>query len=180
MGWQAGRPGQQRRQRDRLRARGRPAPRGEKLIKETDARFAAFRKHHPEVAKQVALVVDAGEAPKTYYPFSSEDPRGQFLRELGYQPSPRIDKLAGNTFGTEVSKERVDLLDVDRLFLLIDAPARERLDKDALFGKLGVARERRITDLPYYTSNQLGAALAFNSVLSIPYALDGIDESLSE
>jgi iron complex transport system substrate-binding protein len=153
---------------------------GERLIKDTESRFAAFRKAHPEAADEVALVVDAGEAPKTYYPFSSEDPRGQFLRELGYKRSAQIDKLSGDTFGTEVSKERVDLLDVDRLFLLIDAPARKRLSQDALFGGLAVAREKRVTDLPYYTSDQLGAALAFNSVLSIPYALDGIEKSLAE
>ena len=153
---------------------------GEQLIKDTDARFAAFRKAHPEAADEVALVVDAGEAPKTYYPFSSEDPRGQFPRELGYQRSAQLDKLSGDTFGAEVSKERVDLLDVDRLFLLIDAPARKRLSQDALFSELAVAREKRVTDLPYYTSDQLGAALAFNSVLSIPYALDGIEKSLSE
>jgi iron complex transport system substrate-binding protein len=156
------------------------AEEAERLIEETEARFAAFRKAHPETAEQVALVVDAGTAPKSYYPFSSKDPRGQFLRELGYQPSARIDKLAGKTFGAEIAKERVDLLDVDRLFLLIDAPARKRLDGDALFKRLDVAREGRVTDLPYYTSTQLGAAVAFNSVLSIPYALDGIGKSLGD
>ena len=36
---------------------------------------------------------------------------------------------------------------------------------DALFNRLDVARERRVTDLPYSTSNQIGAAVAFNSVL---------------
>ena len=152
---------------------------GERLIQETEARFAAFRKAHPEAAKETALVVDAGTAPKSYYPFSSKDPRGQFLDELGYQPSER-DRQARRQdgFGAEIAKERVDLLDVDRLFLLIDAPARKRLDKDALFNRLDVARERRVTDLPYYTSNQIGAAVAFNSVLCIPYALDGIENSL--
>jgi iron complex transport system substrate-binding protein len=152
---------------------------GEGLIEETEARFAAFRKAHPEAAEQTALVVDAGTAPKSYYPFSSKDPRGQFLRELGYKPSAKIDKLAGKTFGTEVAKERVDLLDVDRLFLLIDAPARKKLDGDELFNRLDVAREKRVTDLPYYSGTQLGAAVAFNSVLSIPYALDGIEKSLT-
>ena len=151
---------------------------GETLIEQTEKRFAAFRKAHPETAKETALVVDAGTAPKSYYPFSSKDPRGQFLGELGYRPSAKIDKLAGKGFGHEVSKERVDLLDVDRLFLLIDAPARKKLDADELFGRLDVAREGRVTDLPYYTSTQLGAAVAFNSVLSIPYALDGIGKSL--
>ena len=151
---------------------------GEKLIEQTEARFAAFRKAHPEAAREIAVVADAGEAPKTYYPFASADPRGQFLTELGYKPSARIDKLAGKTFGAEIAKERVDLLDVDRLFLLIDAPARKRLARDDLFNRLAVAREDRVTDLPYATGTQLGAAVAFNSVLSIPYALDGIDESL--
>lgn len=151
---------------------------GEKLIRDVDAQFAAFRKAHPEVAKQQALVVDAGQAPKSFYPFSSTDPRGQFLRELGYKGSPAIDKLAGHGFGAEVAKERVDLLDVDRLFLLIDAPARKRLDADALFNRLAVAREGRVTPLGYYTGDQLGAAVAFNSVLSIPYALKGIAAQL--
>ena len=151
---------------------------GEKLIEETEARFAAFRKAHPETAEQTALVVDAGTAPKSYYPFSSRDPRGQFLSERGYKPSTKLDKLIGNGFGTEIAKERVDLLDVDRLFLLIDVPARTKLDGDELFNRLDVAREKRVTDLPYYTSTQLGAAVAFNSVLSIPYALDGIGKSL--
>jgi hypothetical protein len=73
----------------------------------------AFRKAHPEAAGQTALVVDAGTAPKSYYPFTSSDPR-----------------------------------------------------------------EQRVTDLPYYSASRLGAAVAFNSVLSIPYALDGIGKSL--
>ena len=153
---------------------------GEQLIRDVDAKFAAFRKAHPEAARQEALVVDAGQAPKSYYPFSSSDPRGQFLRELGYKGSPAIDRLAGHAFGAEVAKERVDLLDVDRLFLLIDAPARKRLDADALFNRLDVAREGRVTALGYYSGDQLGAAVAFNSVLSIPYALKGIAAQLGE
>jgi hypothetical protein len=68
----------------------------------------------------------------------------------------------------------------DRLFLLIDAPARKKLDGDDLFNRLAVAREHRVVDLPYATTTQLGAAVAFNSVLSIPYALDGIGKSLTE
>jgi iron complex transport system substrate-binding protein len=159
------------------KAVGRVA-KGEKLIAGVDAQFAAFREAHPEAANQEALVVDAGQAPKSYYPFSSADPRGQFLAELGYKGSPAIDKLAGHTFGTEVAKERVDLLDVDRLFLLIDAPAKKRLDADALFNRLEVAKSGHVTALGYYSGDQLGAAVAFNSVLSIPYALKGIAAQL--
>ena len=151
---------------------------GDKLIADVDARFAAFRKEHPELAGEEALIVDAGTAPKSYYPFTSTDPRGQFLTALGYKGSAAIDKLAGKTFGAEIAKERVDLLDVDRLFLLIDPQAQKRLDADVLFNRLAVAREGRVTALPYYTSTQLGAAIAFSSVLSLPYALDGVAAAL--
>jgi iron complex transport system substrate-binding protein len=151
---------------------------GEALIRKVDEDFAAFREAHPELAEQTALIVDAGTAPKSYYPFASSDPRGRFLSELGYKSSPEIDRLAGDGFGTEVAKERVDLLDVDRLFLLIDPPAQRRLDADALFKRLDVAREGRVTALPYTSSNRLGAAVAFSTVLSLPYALEGIDAAL--
>jgi len=153
---------------------------GEKLIRSVDERFADFRAEHPELAGQEALIVDAGTAPKSYYPFASADPRGRFLSELGYKGSAEIDELAGNGFGTEVAKERVDLLDVDRLFLLIDPPAQKRLDADALFNRLEVARKGDVTPLPYTSSDQLGAAVAFSSVLSLPYALDGIEAALAE
>jgi iron complex transport system substrate-binding protein len=152
---------------------------GERLIRDVEARFAAFREDHPEVAGKTALVVDAGTAPKSYYPFTSGDQRGQFLRELGYKGSAEIDRLAGDSFGFEVSRERVDLLDVDRLFLLIDPPAQKRLAGDALFQRLAVARQGRVTALPYYSAPHLGAAVAFNSVLSLPYAIDGVEKALA-
>ena len=47
---------------------------GEKLIEETEARFAAFRRAHPETAKQTALVVDAGTAPEELLPLQLEGP----------------------------------------------------------------------------------------------------------
>ncbi len=148
---------------------------GEKLIDKVDGQLAAFREAHPELAKQTATIVDAGQAPKSFYAFSDKDPRGQFLGELGFKPAARLNTRIGKSFGTEISQERIDLLDVGRLFMLIDPPARKRLDKDALFNRLPVAREDRVTDLPYYSSTKLGAALAFNSVLSIPYALRGFE-----
>jgi len=37
-----------------------------------------------------------------------------------------------------------------------------------------------VTNLPYYSSPHLGAAVAFNSVLSIPFALKGIAAKLEK
>jgi iron complex transport system substrate-binding protein len=150
----------------------------ENLIADLEERFAAFRDSHPELQGKTALVVDAGTAPRSYYPFASTDPRGQFLGELGFAGSREIDRLAQDGFGAEISSERVDLLDVDYLFLLIDPGARRRLDDDPLFNRLKVARKGNVISLPYYSSTQIGAAMAFNTVLSIPYALQGIGEAI--
>jgi hypothetical protein len=53
-------------------------------------------------------------------------------------------------------------------------------DRHELFNRLDVAKDGRVTDLAYNTSDELGAAVAFNSALSIPYAVDGIEKSLGE
>jgi iron complex transport system substrate-binding protein len=155
------------------RAVGKEA-RANELIAGIERRFADVRRRHPEFADQTAVVVDAGTAPKAYWAFASDDPRGQFMRDLGFKPSPAIDKTAGDKFGFELSPERLELLDVDRLVLLVDPKPAARLKADRLFRSLKVAREERVTYLRYYTDPPVGAALAFNSVLSIPYGIDGV------
>lgn len=148
--------------------------RAEQLIAGIEKRFAAVRREHPEFARESAVVVDAGGAPKKYYPFKSTDPRGRFMAGLGFKPAPTVDKAIGDSFGTELSPERVKLLDVDRLVMLIDPKQERALNKDRLFNSLRVAREKRVVPLRYYTDPPVGVALAFNSVLSIPYGIDGI------
>jgi len=150
----------------------------EELITETDQLFADFRKQHPEFAQQTAAIADAGAAPKNVYAFAESDPRGQFLHDMGFKASTKLVKRMDG-FGMEVAHERFDLLNVDRLFLLIDPPARRRLERDALFNRLPVARDGRVTNLAYYSADQLGAALAFNTVLSIPHALRELDAQFS-
>ena len=51
---------------------------------------------------------------------------------IGSEPEECIDKLAGKSFGTEVAKERVDLLDVDRLFLRARRDREEPLASPAM------------------------------------------------
>lgn len=162
------------------KAVGRSAQ-AEKLIKAIDARFSTFREQHPELQGKAGIVVDAGSGPKSYYPFASKDPRGRFLAELGFVGSPAIDKLAAKDqgFGVEIARERTDLLDVDHLFLLIDAAPRKRVEADALYKRLKVVRDKRVTNLPYYSGTQLGAAVAFSTLLSIPYAIDGFERDLA-
>lgn len=145
---------------------------GEKLIAGVDARFAKARQEHPEFRGQEAMVIDpSGDS---VYGFSSTDPRGQFLGELGFDSSKRIDDLAKGEFGTDISDERLKILDVDKLFVLIDKNNRKKFFDKPLVKSLDVYKRGDIVEVPYYDEPRQGAAMAFNSVHSLPYAIDGV------
>ena len=143
----------------------------EKLITSVDERFSKVREEHPEYRGKEAMIIDpsGGNA----YAFSSTDPRGQFLKEIGFDSSTRIDKLAKGEFGAELSDEQIKTLDVDKLFVLIDENNRSKFFDKPLVKQLDVVKRGDVVEVPYYDQPQTGAAIAFNSVLSLPYAIDG-------
>jgi iron complex transport system substrate-binding protein len=145
--------------------------RAEELISGIEDRFARIRADHPEFAEQTAAVADSF-TPGKFAAFASTDPKMLFLTELGFKPSAEIDRLAGDINAAEFSSERLDLLDVDRLvWLTSDKAAHDRIRSDPLYQKLAVHREGRDLFLTY-SDPPIGAAMSFNTVLSIPYALD--------
>jgi len=143
-----------------------------------DARFAAVRDDHPEFSGKTAAVVDPSQ--NSFYTFSSTDPRGRFLADLGFAPPTRLNKIIGDKFGAEISAEQADLLDLDRLLLLADAKTRRWLDRNKIYQKLAVVRERRALEIPYYEQPYAGAAMAYNTVLSVPYALTHLVPKLAD
>ncbi len=144
---------------------------GQKLIDEVDAKFAKVRADHPEFKGKEAMMADPSTG--QFFGFTSVDPRGQFLEELGFESSTAIDKVSKDGFGAELSNERLKLVDVDYLFLLLDKKNRAKVFDKPLFKRLDVYKRGDVVVLPYYDPPQYGAAVAFNSVLSIPYAIDG-------
>lgn len=145
---------------------------GEALIESVEARFAKVREEHPEFKDEEAMIIDpSGDA---VFAFSSKDPRGQLLAELGFNSSKRIDALAKGEFGTEISAERLDVLDVDKLFVLADENNRAKFFDKPVVKKLDVVERGDVIEVPYYDAPQYGAAMAFNSVHSLPYAIDGV------
>jgi iron complex transport system substrate-binding protein len=145
----------------------------EELIAGIDRRFADVRAQHPEWAGKAAAVVDPFE-PGQYAVFGGEDPKAVFLRELGFKIPDAITKEAGKENAVVISSERLDLVDVDRLlFLSSDPTAESRVKADKVYAGLTVAKEGRATFLPY-EEPPLGGALSFNTVLSIPYAIDQV------
>lgn len=149
------------------------AAEAEKLIAGVEKKFADVRKAHPAFAGKKAQVLSSWGWPSTYYAYSSQDARGRLMAGLGFAPVAALDKLAGTSFGASVSRERLDLVDLDLVIWMTSSPDEEKaLRTDPAYTKLRVAREGRDFFLP--ENHPAYAAFNFASVLSLPYALDAL------
>jgi iron complex transport system substrate-binding protein len=77
---------------------------GQELIDDVDAKFAKAREQHPEFKGKEAVVVDAGSG--EVFAFTSGDPRGPFLKELGFSNPPAIDQASKDGYEATTSDER--------------------------------------------------------------------------
>lgn len=149
----------------------------DRMLADLDSRFAKIRTEHPEFAGKTAAVVDPSE--HSFYTFAQNDPRGRFLTDLGFATPAQVNKIIGDKFGAEISSERADVLDLDRLLLLADASSRRWLDKNKIYQQLAVVRDNRSLEIPYYEKPFAGAAMAYNTVLSVPYAIKNLVPKLA-
>lgn len=141
----------------------------EQQLRALDEKFATVRAEHPQFADRTAAVLDPSN--KTFWAFASGDPRGRFLADLGYRASADLDKAIGDKFGAEISSETPELIDLDNLVLLADAATSTWLKQNKVYQQLAVVKERRALEVPYYEAPHAGAAMAYNTVLSVPYAV---------
>ncbi|MFC9793393.1 iron-siderophore ABC transporter substrate-binding protein [Streptomyces sp. NPDC127584] len=150
-----------------------------RLITDIDARFKAARDKHPEWAAKTLAVADSFEAGK-YSAFTKIDPKSIFFQELGFKLKPEIDTLSKPGFNVaELSAEKLNVLDVDRLvWVTSSTEANDRIKAEPLYKKLKVHQEKRDLFVPYQDPD-IGAAFSFNTVLSIPYAIDEIEPLLA-
>ncbi|MFJ8039082.1 iron-siderophore ABC transporter substrate-binding protein [Kitasatospora sp. NPDC096147] len=161
---------------------------GKSLGKEAEAeqkiaaigeRFKAVKAKHPEWAQQTLTIADSFEAGK-YSAFTKTDPKAIFFNELGFKLKPEIDGLAKPGWNVaELSAEKLDVLDTDRLvWVTSSTAANDRIKGEPFYQKLKVHQEKRDLFVPY-TDPDVGAAFSFNTVLSIPYAIDQIEPLLT-
>ncbi|MGW6917451.1 iron-siderophore ABC transporter substrate-binding protein [Kitasatospora sp. NPDC054939] len=151
----------------------------DKRIADIAARFKAVAAKHPEWAAQTLVVADSFEAGK-YSAFAKTDPKAIFFQELGFKLKPEIDGLAKPGWNVaELSAEKLDVLDVDRLvWVTSSTAANDRIKAEPFYKKLKVSQEKRDLFVPY-EGPDVGAAFSFNTVLSIPYAIDQIEPLLT-
>jgi iron complex transport system substrate-binding protein len=149
------------------------------LVAGVEQRFAAVRAAHPQWAEMTMLVMASAES-GTYQVFSPQDPKTRFFADLGFQTQPPW--LAGRVQDNvaTVSAEEFTLLDVDRLAWTSDPATIQAMRDDPIYNRLDVVRSGRVGYFDYTTPPFPGAAISFNTVLSIPYALDQVVPELEK
>lgn len=149
------------------------------LIAGIDKRFEEVRTAHPEFAGKTTAVAELFEAGK-YSAFSPNDPKMLFLSQLGFTTSPQYRQAVGSQNVADFSFERFDLVDVDRLVWFTSGPDTEKMIKgEKLYSQLKVAQESRDVFFDYQAP-PIAAAMSFNTVLSIPYAIDQVVPVLAQ
>lgn len=143
----------------------------DELVSEVEALFANAREQNPNFAgKRIAVAYKFGD---TYGFYTAQDPRGRFFENLGFVVPDELVEVAGEAFYANLSSERLDLLDQDVLVfvsLQFAENGREGIESDPLISQLEVAKEGRIVFVPA----ELDDAIQFNTVLSLPYLIEGI------
>jgi iron complex transport system substrate-binding protein len=150
----------------------------ETLVADVEAQFETVRQQHPEFADATGVVASTWGFPDTYYAYHSQDPRNRLLTSLGFVIPAEVDEMAKDTFGASISRERLDIVDVDALvWITFSDEENETIKNDALYQKLGARQEGR--DIFISETDPLYDALNFNTVLSLPFTLEHLVPQLA-
>jgi iron complex transport system substrate-binding protein len=146
------------------------AEEGEKMVAGIQGKLDAAKRDHPRFADQTAVVLSWYK--DSVAPFTSTDVRGRLVTGIGFGYQTEIDKIAGGDFYTTLSPERVDLVDVDRVFVINDKADQDALKKFELFGNLDAVKNGKVSYLLDSEGPAVGAAISQGTLLSMPYAVD--------
>ncbi|MEU8732514.1 iron-siderophore ABC transporter substrate-binding protein [Streptomyces tendae] len=151
------------------------AEEGEKMIADIQGKLDAAKQAHPAFADQTAVVLSWYK--DSVAPFTSTDVRGRLVTGIGFKYQTEIDKVAGGDFYTTLSPERVDLVDVDRVFVINDKADQDALKKFKLFTNLDAVKNGKVSYLLDSEGPAVGAAISQGTLLSMPYAVDELVKS---
>ena len=151
------------------------AEEGEKMVADIQGQLDAAKKAHPEFADQKAVALSWYE--NSVAPFTSTDVRGRLVTGIGFTYQTEIDKVADGSFYTKLSPERIDLIDVDHIFVINDKADTEALKKFKLFANLDAVKKSKVSYLLDSEGPAVGAAISQGTLLSMPYAIDELVKS---
>ena len=152
--------------------------RAEDLVAGLEKRFAKAREENPAFEGSGGVVVGANGSGDSYVPapYTGQDVRGRFMEALGFEQPAELRELAGESFFTELSRERLRLIDTDVVVWVDLGTGLDPVKNDPLYDKLDVAKEGRDV---FLEDKVLNGALSFGTVLSLPFALDGLVPRIS-
>jgi iron complex transport system substrate-binding protein len=151
--------------------------RGEEIVTDIEAEYAAVAEEHPEWGGKTATFSQCGFYDGLAYVY----PPGlgtEFLTYLGFEINPKLEPLV-EVEGEQVtvSTERLDVLEADTIVFACDEPGSvPKLSKVPTFETLPAVAEGRSV----YTDPVLAAAIYFNSPLSLPYVLEHLTPELAK
>ncbi|MFC8077452.1 iron-siderophore ABC transporter substrate-binding protein [Streptomyces sp. NPDC057307] len=151
------------------------ADEGAEQIQGIQGKLDAAKKANPEFADQTAVVISWYK--DSISPFTSTDVRGQLVTGAGFKYQTKIDEIADGGFSTELSPERIDLIDVDRIFVVNDKADTEALKKFELFANLPAVKNGKVSYLLDSEGPAVGAAMSQGTLPSLPYAIDELVKS---
>lgn len=151
---------------------------GTELVKGIQDKLDSAKKAHPEFANQTAVPVSWYK--DSVAPFTTTDVRGRLVTGIGYKGQAEIDKIADGKFYTTLSPERMDLVDVDRIFVIADKADQEALKKFQLFTNLNAVKNGKVSYLLDSEGPAVGAAMSQGTLLSLPYAIDELVKSAGQ
>jgi iron complex transport system substrate-binding protein len=143
------------------------------LVSKTRKDIAAVSQRHPDWASQTAVAAyHYGD--ETGF-FASSDNRGRFLTELGFQSSAAEKRLAGSTaFYQNLPAEDLSALEADLILWVSSSDSAADLAGLPMRRALKAHTEGR----EVFAGGLLAAALSFGSVLSLPFALTGLEADI--
>jgi iron complex transport system substrate-binding protein len=150
----------------------------EALVADVEQRLADAKEQHPEFDGAVGMVAVPYQGVISVY--APDDVRGRFMSALGFVQPSEIEELAGDDFSAELSDERIDLLDVDALVWIVNDVETDppKFDEQPLYANLDVHKEGH--EVFVANLDELGGALSFQSVLSLPFLVDELVPKLAD
>ena len=147
------------------------------VLDDLDAELAAQADAHPELAgKTVAAVWDVAG---TFYVYTPEDSRVEFLSALGLEDAPAVAELANgdSPFYYTLSYEQLDQLDSDLIISYHDTQE----EADAFLASAPIQAIPAVSrgQVAQVVGTELIAAVSPPTALSLTYGLDELVASLS-
>ncbi|MGW0581506.1 iron-siderophore ABC transporter substrate-binding protein [Streptomyces sp. NPDC002920] len=146
------------------------------LVAGVEDKFAAAKKANPAFVGATGVMATPYEGTFVY---GSQDTRSRLLEDLGFAMPKDLDKVIGDSFGANISKERFDLLNQDVAVWIVPdlTTAVKKLHDDKVYGDQNVVKQGR--EVFIQETGDYGNAVSLSTVLSIPYVLDRLVPQLA-